>query len=471
MIFFTDFTEKTFRQNRLIFETAETPARIDAPKDSSDKIPSTTTEGPEDRKTLQTAIDLNSRLENSASSYYQAILKTEDKEVQAKATQLRLKAESEDVSYYDLQGGWEWMGLSEENHEQKYTLLSQAYLNKGTNEYGQTVFVVKKELDNTEKTKYSLGAGHLLPPSIKAVEITDLEGNKRTGIRKSMNGRTGYYDDSYIPIFGGYTIRPLEFIDEKTDSYTKALDEEKNFYKENKALAENEEEHRSIHQNIAQNVGITGTLDPNDERYTKKITRKDIPPRVPENEMYVQKMPYMEGLDYYRNLCGNNINEWLLKGKFSVFGTTVWRPNIVLACVLKELEYRMINKGFNFKFDYLTSTNVKPIPRYHAMGLGIDFDPKTNWLNSLPDLSWDIPLVLAVEAQKMGMGWGLYYYSSRKDKKTDPMHFSLQASLPDVINQLTSPEAIALAQNFQVPKKSTSLYAYGKRLGGDSAYA
>lgn len=61
------------------------------------------------------------------------------------------------------------------------------------------------------KTKFekNLGAGDLLGDDKQRIEVTDKNGNIRTGTRETRNGRTGYYDPDYIPIYTGYTIKIL----------------------------------------------------------------------------------------------------------------------------------------------------------------------------------------------------------------------------------------------------------------------
>ena len=71
-----------------------------------------------------------------------------------------------------------------------------------------------------------VGAGDLLPMSIKAVAITDTQGRVRVGIRSNPKGaKVGYYDGpapaGYIEIHNGYTIRALG--EKEADEALKAL--------------------------------------------------------------------------------------------------------------------------------------------------------------------------------------------------------------------------------------------------------
>lgn len=176
----------------------------------------------------EAAENLNKDLQTKSRSYFEQMDKGEKEDLD----QLHQETLSNKVSYADLQGGWEWLGLKEEEQEKKYTKMAQMYLDKEETTSGQTVFKVKDRLNDSHKTMYGIGAGELLPPSVKAVEIEDTEGNKVQGTRKIVDGRVGYYDENggYIPVFGGYKLRPLEFIDENSDDYKKQVEAEKQNY-------------------------------------------------------------------------------------------------------------------------------------------------------------------------------------------------------------------------------------------------
>lgn len=153
---------------------------------------------------------------------------------------IRQAAESDAVTLSDLQGGHDWMGVSENDYEQKYYKLCQAYLTKVSEADGRTVFKIKDELDRNDKVKFGLGAGDLLPPSIHVASITDLNGVSRTGERRIVDERAGYYDQNgYIPVFAGYTIaygkQASDFIQEDSKEYKDQIDLEKQTYKQRKA--------------------------------------------------------------------------------------------------------------------------------------------------------------------------------------------------------------------------------------------
>lgn len=157
-------------------------------------------------------------------------------ETQKKLESLRKKAEGSETSLIDIQGGFEWLGLSEKNQEQKYSIMAQMYLTEMQDENGVTRFVVNNEIENTYKTKFGIGAGDLLPPSIKKVKITDLNGKTRIGTRDirdrdNVKARVGYYDENgYIPIFAGYSLESVTSISEESQEYKDAVEEEKNVY-------------------------------------------------------------------------------------------------------------------------------------------------------------------------------------------------------------------------------------------------
>jgi len=191
------------------------------------------------------------------------------------------------------------------------------------------------------------------------------------------------------------------------------------------------------------------------------------PPEVPPSERHVQMMGHKEALTYYERIMGRPPHSgWLLKGSLPVFGKTVNHPNIVLACMLKEMEYRCSQLGMsNLKFDNMSSTANKPM--FHGLGMAIDFDATDNWVKTVGKTTWTIPPAFAAEMQKMGFKWGMYFNTSRSDKCTDAMHFDLRISLPNAMKMLTSPEARAMAQGHQIPGKG-NLYAYAMSLDGNA---
>lgn len=191
-----------------------------------------------------------------------------------------------------------------------------------------------------------------------------------------------------------------------------------------------------------------------------------IPPEVPPGERYVQMMGHSEALNYYERMMGRPPKSgWLVNGPLNVFGTKVNRPNIILACLLVELEDRCKTMGMNLEFKKgLSSTANKPL--FHGLGMAIDFDAADNWVKKPEETTWTLPLAMAEELQKMGFKWGMYFYKSRKDGCTDAMHFDIRTSLPNAMAMLKSPRALEMAKSYQAPGKGMNLYDYGKSLGG-----
>jgi hypothetical protein len=187
-----------------------------------------------------------------------------------------------------------------------------------------------------------------------------------------------------------------------------------------------------------------------------------IPPEVTERD--VPFMGYDQAYNYYHRLCGRPPKKGWLMSKIDVFNTTVNNPNIIMACLLVELEERCKLMGMNLKFKKGISVYADK-KKFHGLGLAVDFDPEDNALNLPENTKWTIPFAMAKEMQKMGFGWGMYY-KSRPDRKTDPMHFDLRTSLPNAIGMLTSERALKLAKSLKVPDMNMSLYDYGKSLGG-----
>jgi hypothetical protein len=190
----------------------------------------------EDSEEMQTELALAAKFEENDPEYFKATREQAlgNPEIKKSAETLREKAEGFEITISDLQGGFEWIGLPEKDQIKKHVQLSQAYLVPLTGKHG---FKVKIELNNTDKLKYNLGAGDLLPPSVKTIEVTDLGGNTRQGARQTIDSRTGYYDEqgAYVQIFGGYTIKPIDFMKTTSDEYKKTSKEELQNYKDRKA--------------------------------------------------------------------------------------------------------------------------------------------------------------------------------------------------------------------------------------------
>lgn len=220
--------------------------------------------------------------------------------------EIRKLAESEKVSLSELQGGWKWLGLGEELdkdgnivnknldlYEKRFTKLAKAYLDITIDpETKQEVFTVKQELNNIPKIKYGLGAGHLLTPAIQTVAITDLTGVTHYGRRMIIKdgkpvdmsapgatGKLGYYsltsDGSYkyIPIYGGFDIRPVELV-EANGTYRPAKADEAD-----KAipafLAEGSTQYKEAVTNEARNYATQAAIIMQAEKYTLQ-TPKDV---------------------------------------------------------------------------------------------------------------------------------------------------------------------------------------------------
>lgn len=203
-------------------ETKKEPIKVDAKKET---------------KTMGDDIgDDLTKTEESLVKYaksYQEALTSQVKEEDL--TEIRKKAESDETSLEDLQNDSEWLGVKIEDYDKKFGKLSKAYLEIKKDDSKKEVLIVKNDLDTNHKVKFGLGAGHLLPPSIASASITDLSGNSRTGKREIRNGKVGYYDENgYIPIFGGYTIEPKEFLQEGSEEYKTIVEAERKNHLERK---------------------------------------------------------------------------------------------------------------------------------------------------------------------------------------------------------------------------------------------
>lgn len=400
--------------------------------------------------------------QENAASYYKEVSKKLSPEELKKYDDLREKAK--EISITELQGGHEWLGLTEENYEKKYSEISKAYLSDLKN----GSFKVKPELDDNETVKMNLGAGDILPPSVIAAEITDTEGNTRRGKRMIQNGRVGYYDESgYIPIFGNYIIRPIESINETSNEYKSAVNSEKENYK---AMKERNNREKSLSSKEAplptQDYYKNYETNPSNypEEYFKKTKHHgDIPKPLRNDEREIKMMPHNDSIKYLESHMGPYATGW--KTRVDVFGQKNIKTNIVLACLMLELEDRCRKMGMNENFYNISSSNTgksrkKGRTTFHGMAMAVDFDPKNNYLGDPKTGEWDIPMALVYEAQKMGFRWGMYFHDGRADGKTDPMHFEFRGTIAGAMSMLKSPQAITQAQSFIVPGTKMNLIQY-----------
>lgn len=111
--------------------------------------------------------------------------------------------------------------VSKEQNEKdplkRYRMLSSEYL-KPTED--------GKQLEvsfNSKTAEYGIGAGHMLPPYVEAIKVYNQHGevvSERAvwGVGPEK-GRIGYLDaktGQYVPVFSGFKIEPIEFLDLKT---------------------------------------------------------------------------------------------------------------------------------------------------------------------------------------------------------------------------------------------------------------
>jgi len=144
----------------------------------------------------------NERLRGNIPLYWAEISKKYDKDEKVrKSTELQTEIdlkEAEKAKIYDLQGGWDKVKMT------------NMFLNR---QRDSMTFVV--DLKNKDKFENYVGAGDILPPTVTEILVIDKKGNHRKGERKIVNGRVGYYDPGYIPIYSGYTITILKTISEE----------------------------------------------------------------------------------------------------------------------------------------------------------------------------------------------------------------------------------------------------------------
>ena len=346
-----------------------------------------------------------------------------------------------------------------------------------------TVDYAKMGADSKDRSHENfIGLGDiLLDPDIKEI-LVDRGGQiikaKRGYVPSGKNaGRLGFLDEegNYVATHTGDKFRILT-AEETNFSDAIALGSYLTSVKDEDAKRESEKTSFAQNQdNYASDAGYYAGETVKDYQFkpkeysgdaTSQHLKRGVPEEVSQNERYVPMMGCREALNYYERVCGRPPRGgWLMKSPLNVFGTRLNRPNIILACMLVELEERCKALGMaDLKFKDMSSTANKP--GFRGMGLAIDFDAGDNWVRKPGETTWTIPLAMAEEFQKMGFKWGMYFYKSRDDGKTDAMHFDLRTSLPNAMAMLTSARAKQMAMDFQAPGKGMSLYDYGNSLAG-----
>jgi hypothetical protein len=198
--------------------------------------------------------------------------------------------------------------------------------------------------------------------------------------------------------------------------------------------------------------------------YLLQTPKVGVPPELPDSERDVKMMKYSKALDYYEKIVGHEQKSYGWFVDLEIFGAKV-KVNVVMACLLKELEARCKTMGMeDLKFKTLFGFVVKG--GFHDYGMAIDFDARDHWLQKPGKTKWNMPMAMALELQKMGFKWGMYFHETREDGMTDSMHFEYRGTIEDAIRQLRSPEAIQIAQTCVLPKwrfKGKTLYEYALR--------
>ena len=206
--------------------------------------------------------------------------------------------------------------------------------------------------------------------------------------------------------------------------------------------------------------------------------RHDFPPRIHSSQREVTMGTWKGAMTKWRKLTGvtparmdrgnytpPNLRKWIVP-KLNLFGGVARRPNIIMAVALKEIEYRCkrIEGLENLKFKHISTTNNKP--GYHGMGMAVDFDAPDNWMVHYSKDSWNLPLAFVREMEKMGFFWGMYFYENPKGhRKVDPMHFDFRGDLDSLMDSLTSPEAMAMAKEYEIPGTGKSIWEYSGKSG------
>jgi|GEM_PF-6908444 len=158
--------------------------------------------------------------EQNMKKFVEAVSKQTDEQ---RAKTLEEYADDSKTSLFDIQSS------------QQYERMAGVFL-QGNFKRGEILTV---NLRGNAKFELYIGLGHILPPSVQKVRVTDNNGNVRIGAR-DIRDKVGYYDEQgYIPVFSGYKVEILETISEDSDLYKEWIKREADFYKDQKEIVQN----------------------------------------------------------------------------------------------------------------------------------------------------------------------------------------------------------------------------------------
>lgn len=74
--------------------------------------------------------------------------------------------------------------------------------------------VITVDFKKNNQAEWNIGAGDMLPPTVRQITVTDTKGNVRTSTRR-VGLKGGFFDDEgYIPVFSGYIVKIRQLFSE-----------------------------------------------------------------------------------------------------------------------------------------------------------------------------------------------------------------------------------------------------------------
>jgi hypothetical protein len=110
----------------------------------------------------------------------------------------------------------------------KHKVLAAEYITDEIRINGHAGFAI--DFKGNETSEWEIGAGHILPPTVRAIRVYDASGNELFDYaeRKVVDGKVGYYTSGgeYAHIHSGYQVETLEIRDKNDETVLASIKEE-----------------------------------------------------------------------------------------------------------------------------------------------------------------------------------------------------------------------------------------------------
>jgi|GEM_PF-2503323 len=342
-------------------------------------------------------------------------------------------------------------GVSKEDNEKdpnkKHILLSSLYLNRDKAMTEKMVFRV--DFGGNDLAERRVGAGDLLPPTVKEIRVTTSGGQVLEGVRtiNPTTGRIGYYEKSalenknynYIPVFSGDTIEILKTQNDQDSEMKRQVFREK----------------MEVYDPPKRQTVLYGNYN-QQELGSRQVA---IPPRLEAapnaGKMKIENQEFdMVDRNYWESIGSRRfLNHYdpTTNQPITFMGKEISSSlNLLMLPYLKEAEARMKATGIDYKikdFQFFADRNIREGTQksYHAYGVAGDINPGDNAFKQewgTLDPTKRVPEKFVQVMESLGFVWGGRW------GRPDPMHFEFH------LNPFTS---TALLQSAEAQKYKAAI--------------